>query len=236
MNKTVLALLLIAAGFRPADAQQCTVLCKPAVSASVDVVRSHILNAPEVRSLSDNRVHTLQGKSNTELQLFVDMPTQWRPVHLYASTQWLPTAEAGSNPFTQYSASETDNAGIRANLPSFSLGLQLYVLPSSRTNGWLGLAGYGADLFSKAQQPDDASDYTHKLDLGVFALLGLFNWTAAHAWVHNIKGVVTLDYVATGLPHAGDEIPNGKRVFIDSVHSPSLIAGLVFPLAPLDPR
>lgn len=33
MKKTVLTLRLVAAGFRPADAQQCTVLCKPAVSS-----------------------------------------------------------------------------------------------------------------------------------------------------------------------------------------------------------
>lgn len=216
-----------------ASAQKCVVICSPSVSFTIDTNRSHLFNAPSVRSLKDNSVHKLPSKTNTQLQLIVDMPTKWKPVHLFATAQWLPTAEAKSNPFTQYTASETDESSIKANLPSLTAGAQFYLLQSEATNGWLGGAVYGADLFSKAQQPDDESDYTHKLDIGAFALIGIFNWTAQHAWIHNVKAAVTLDYVATGLPHAGDEVPAHERVFLGSVHSPTLIVGAVIPVAPL---
>ena len=40
-----------------------------------------------------------------------------------------------------------------------------------------------------------------------------------------------LDYVATGLPSAGDEVPLG-RVFVTGARPLALVAGLAFPLTP----
>ena len=45
----------------------------------------------------------------------------------------------------------------------------------------------------------------------------------------------TLDWVATGLPHAGDELPRGERVFLTGANATSLILGLSAPLAPPEP-
>ena len=43
-------------------------------------------------------------------------------------------------------------------------------------------------------------------------------------------------WVATGLPHAGDEIPPGERVFLTGAKATSLIVGASVPLAPPEPQ
>ena len=40
-----------------------------------------------------------------------------------------------------------------------------------------------------------------------------------------------LDYVATGLPRAGDEVPVGRR-FLDDARPTSLILGFTLPITP----
>lgn len=53
-------------------------------------------------------------------------------------------------------------------------------LQPASTKGWLGLSVYAADLYSSAARPRDASAFTHKLDLGLSANIGLFNNAEAH--------------------------------------------------------
>ena len=58
----------------------------------------------------------------------------------------------------------------------------------------------------------------------------VFNEVPANTYLHGVKLVTLLDYVASGLRRGGDEVPKGERVFLAGVHSASLIAGLSFPL------
>lgn len=44
-----------------------------------------------------------------------------------------------------------------------------------------------------------------------------------------------MDYVATGLPDEGDEVPQGEQVFLEDESPWTFYAGLVIPVAPLDP-
>jgi hypothetical protein len=51
-----------------------------------------------------------------------------------------------------------------------------------------------------------------------------------------VKGFVILDDVLTGLPHAGDDVPQGERVFLTAARPATLIAGVSIPVAPLKPH
>jgi len=51
------------------------------------------------------------------------------------------------------------------------------------------------------------------------------------AWLRRVTVFSILDYVATGLPKAGDEVPVG-RVFESDARPTSLIAGLSLPVTP----
>jgi hypothetical protein len=218
------------------SAQTCRAICAPTLHVQPSLIRSHLLSQPRFRRLNDGSVGELPSTSNLEVILLVAAKTAIPRTSLFTSVQWLPTAKAPANPFTQYSASELGDAKVRANLPSVTLGGSVDVVTKEQTGGWLGLSGYVADLFSRAARPGDESDFTHKLDLGATAHLGIFNRVAKKAWLHAVDGVVILDHVATGLPRRGDEVPKGERVFLDDVHNTSLIVGLSIPVAPLVPR
>lgn len=231
-----LALLAAPLGPAPAAGQACRAVCAPTLHLQPSLIRSHLLSQPRFRRLSDGSVGELPAKSNLELILLVAAKTAIPRTSLFTSVQWLPTAKAPANPFTQYTASELGDAKVRANLPSLTMGASVDVVTKEQTGGWLGLSGYLADLFSRAARPEDESDFTHKLDLGATAHLGIFSRLPEKAWLHAVDGVVILDHVATGLPHRGDEVPKGERVFLDDVHNTSVIVGLSIPLAPLVPK
>lgn len=232
----MLALSAAATGAIPAAAQGCRAICAPALTVQPSLIRSHLFAQPRFRRLADGSVGELPAASNFELILVVAAQTAIPRTSLFTSVQWLPTAKAPANPFTQYTASELGDAKVRANIPSVTMGASVDAVTKPETGGWLSLSGYLADLYSRAARPDDESDFTHKLDLGLNAHLGIFSRLPKTAWLHAVDGVVILDYVATGLPRKGDEVPKGERVFLDDVHNTSLIVGLSVPVAPLVPK
>ena len=61
----------------------------------------------------------------------------------------------------------------------------------------------------------------------------MFNRLPQGNWLRNVEAEVSLDYVATGLPKAGDVVA-GER-FLDNASPWSLSFVFVFPLAPFVP-
>ena len=116
---------------------------------------------------------------------------------------------------------------------SLSAGVSYDLLTPAITSGWLTLSPYLGDNFSPAQRPTDASAFTHKLDLGVTALIHVFRSLPPAVWMHGVCVFATLDYRATGMPQAGDEVPRGVRVFLTDARPALLIAGLSIPVAPM---
>jgi hypothetical protein len=214
---------------------RCKVICPPTLSLAPGTIISHLLGHPEVRSLSDGSVQRLPSNTNFEIILDLGVPTAVPRLSLFSTVQWLPTAEAPANPFTEYTASQLGTSDVRANIPSVTLGARYAALKSSQTGGWVSLTPYVGDLFSRAGRPDSKSDYTHKLDLGLIAAVAPFSRLSPESYIHNLKLYATLDWVATGLPHAGDELPGGERVFLTGANATSLILGLSAPLAPPEP-
>jgi hypothetical protein len=82
-----------------------------------------------------------------------------------------------------------------------------------------------------ASRPADRSSYTAKADLELISHLHVFNATPARTWLHRASVFGILDYVATGLPRAGDEVPKGRR-FLGDARPAALILGLALPITP----
>jgi hypothetical protein len=217
-------------GAQDAHPHPCRVLCAPSVSVMPAVITTHLFGGPRVRSLATGAVQRLPGSSNLELIVAVAARTPVPRLSLFGSVQWLPNATERRNPFTLYTASELGEA-VKANAPTVTMGASVAVLPAMMTQGLFDLAANVGDLYSQAARPTDKSAYTHKLDLALLAHLHAFAWTPPATWLHRVTVFSILDYVATGLPKAGDEVPVG-RVFETDARPTSLIVGLSLPVTP----
>jgi hypothetical protein len=215
-----------------AQQQHCQFICAPALTLMPGVIRTHAFHAPRVRELPGNQVVTLPGKSSFELIGAFVAPTAIQRASLFASVQWLPNAKESANPYTLYTASDVGEQ-LRANAPSVTMGVTLALLTPTMSQDWFTLNGNIGDLFSQAAEPDDKSSYSHKLDLDLVGTLHVFNELPKSEYLHRVGVYGILDFVATGLPKAGDEVPKGERVFLDDARSVSLILGLSLPFAPL---
>lgn len=63
--------------------------------------------------------------------------------------------------------------------------------------------------------------------------VGPFTALAKKSWLHDVRLSGNLDWVATGLPKRGDELPKGERVFLDRAKGITMSFGLVLPMAPI---
>ena len=233
----VVSIIVIAVTADSLGAQQpkaCTLICAPTVAFNVAENKSHLFGSPTVRNDTTGAVTKLPSQTNLQLQIFVAAKTQLSHVSVFAATTWLPTAKARANPFTEYTASQVGE-DIKANQVSVSFGGLGDVVPATATHGYVALQAYVADLMSPAARPHDASAYTHKLDVGAVGLLypfaGMDSTSAAHK--SGLYLYANLDYVATGLPKAGDDVPKGVRTFLTDAKPAVFIAGVGIPIAPL---
>jgi hypothetical protein len=218
-------------GSRRSDvARHCRIVCSPTVSLMPGMLRTHLRGGPLVRNTGTNAEQRLPSSTNMEIIVATTASTALPRVSVFGSVQWLPNVSAQRNPFTLYSASELGTA-VRANAPTATAGLSISILPVAMTGGWLDLAGNVGDLFSQAARPGDASAYTHKLDLDLVAHGNVFSRMPAWTYMHRVSLFGILDYVATGLPRAGDEVPIGRQ-FLSDARPLSLIVGVALPLTP----
>jgi hypothetical protein len=211
-------------------APRCHIVCTPTLSLMPALLRTHLRGGPIVRSTTTNVAQRLPSSTDAEIIVSTAARTGLPRVSVFGSVQWLPNASARRNPFTLYTASEL-GAPVRANAPTATVGASVSLVPAAITRGWADLAVNIGDLFSQAARPGDASAYTHKLDLDLIAHADVFNWTPPRTYLHRVSLFAILDYVATGLPHAGDEVPLGRR-FTTDARPLSLIAGVALPLSP----
>jgi len=215
------------------NAQQrsrCTVLCMPTIALLPSVIRTHLFGGPTVETMSTGTTSRLPSTTDMEMIIVASANTAVPKLSVFTSVQWLPNASEARNPFTLYTAGELGGP-VRANAATITLGLSGSVLTAPRTRGILDLNLNAGDLFSQAARPGDESAYTHKLDLDLVTHWHAFGWTGADAFLHRVTLVGILDYVATGLPRAGDEVPKGRR-FMSDARPASLILGLSLPITP----
>ena len=229
------ALAAAPGGAQAPPAPPCRVLCAPALSLFPALNRSPVAGAPRVERLSDGSVSRIPAASNLQLTLVGAVKTPLPRLGFVGSVQWTPNATERGNPFTRYTASDLGTTYDRANAATVTLAATGALLRAAETRGWLDASVHVGDLYGPAQRPNDRSSYTHKLDLELVADAYPFARLAPATWAHGVAVTVLLDRVATGLPHAGDEVPRGERRYLDAARPLTLVAGLTLPLATAAP-
>ena len=208
-----LACLALLLSIGPAWAQEqapCRVLCAPEFHVEPTITFTNVFGSPRITG-GDGLVTREPRETEFEVILSLGLPTRVR---------WLEfTVEAIFLPFD------------RDSTPELEFETNFVWLPSERTRGWVSSHFDVVDKFSSAERPRDRRAYTHKLNLELDTSVSLFNWLPEGRWLRGVELEGSLDYVATGLPKAGDII-DGRR-FVDKASPWSFSLVFVLPVAPM---
>jgi hypothetical protein len=196
----------------PAWAQEpapCRVLCSPEFKIEPTITFTNLFGSPRIIS-DDGMVTEASRDTQFELILSLGLPTR---------VSWLEfTVEAIFLPFD------------RDSTPELEFETNFIWLPSERTRGWITSHFDVVDKFSAAERPTDRRAYTHKLNFELDTSFSVFNWLPEGRWLQSVELEGSFDYVATGLPKAGDRI-DGSR-FLDDASPWSFSLVFVLPVAP----
>jgi hypothetical protein len=119
----------------------------------------------------------------------------------------------------------------RESSPELEFETNFVWLQPARTAGWVSSHLDLVSKFSPAGRPSDRRAYTHKLNLELDTSVSIFNRLSPGRWLRGVELEASLDYVATGLPRAGDIVDGTRYVSRASPWSFSLV--VVFPIAPM---
>ncbi len=218
----------------PAEAQEagaCTLLCMPDLKIEPTITIENL--GRRARTEVDERIERTPRETVFELIFAVGVPTEIPRVGFTFEVIVAPFGGTSEHPFTGAAASDLGSGEIRDNLVEIESELNLELFDEGDTGGWLSSHFDIVDKFSPGEVPMATSVYTHKLDFEWDTALHLFSWLPEGRWLRNTELELSVDYLATGLPKAGDVV-DGER-YLDDASPWSLSLVLVLPLAPLDP-
>ena len=218
------------------DEPRCRVLCAPDFKVEPTVTFENLVNRARVETLDDDGAVSAgrqERESVFELILALGIPTEIPRVGFTLETILVPGGETDRHPFTGATSGQLGGAAIRDNGIEFELELNLDWLTGEQTGGWIESHFDVVDKFSPAERPTDTSVYTHKLNFELDTAFLLFNWLPDDNWLSHVELEGSLDYVATGLPRAGDVI-GGER-YLDDASRWGFSVVAVLPIAPLAP-
>jgi len=232
----LVTLAVLGAG-SPAPAQsQCWFLCTPALKIEPTLTVEHLFGAARIEEFAEGTVvdTTRQPRETVfELILAVGVPTEIPRVSLTFETIFVPTGETENHPFTGMTAAEQGSRSLRDNGIEVELELNLSILDTEQTGGWIESHFDIVDKISPGETPDAASVYTHKLNFELDTAFLPFSRLRESYWLHHFEIEGSIDYVASGLPHAGDIV--GTERYLDDASPWSFSLVGVIPLAPLVP-
>ena len=218
------------------DDDSCFFLCAPEVKIEPTFTFEPIFSLPTVGELDVGTIMTprrVETETVFELVLAVGIPTEIPRVDFTVETIFIPSGTSETNPFTGVTAVQRGRSSFRGNEIEFELELNLGLVESEQTGGWIESHFDIVDKISAAKRPEDTSSYTHKLNFEWDTSFLVFRRLPDGNWLRNVEVEASLDYVATGLPKAGDVVGGEYFVSDDSPWSFSLV--FVFPLAPIVP-
>jgi len=188
----------------------CRLLCAPDFSVEPTITFSNVLRAPRI--LDENGT-VIRERREREFEVILSMGLPTR-------LSWLEfTVEAIFLPFD------------RDSTPELEFETNFVWLPGERTRGWISSHFDVVDKFSSAERPTDRREYTHKLNLELDTSFSPFNWVAEGRWLRGVELEGSLDYVATGLPKAGERFEGVQ--FLDKASPWSFSIVFVLPVAPM---
>jgi len=214
---------------------RCRILCAPELKVEPTITVENLFRAPIVETLdqSGRVVESARAarESVFEIIFALEVPTQIPRIGLTLEAIFVPFGETDENPFTGVAAFGGDS--IRDNGIEIESEFNIGLFDTDHTGGWISSHFDIVDKFSPAEQPRAKSVYTHKLNFEWDTAFHVFNRVAEGNWLRNVEAEISVDYVATGLPKAGDVL--GPERFVDDASPWSLSVVFVFPLAPLVP-
>ena len=222
----------------PALAQQkrCRILCAPELKIEPTLTVEDLWQRPAIETIEDGRVvesGRAQRASVFELIFALDIPTQVPRVGVTLEAIFVPFGDVSVNPFTGVSAHELGRRGIRGNGVEIESELNFQLFDTDQTGGWVSSHVDVVDKFSPAGEPRATSAFTHKLNFEWDTAFHVFKRLPESHWLRHLEAEVSLDYVASGLPKAGDIL--GDERFLQKASPWSISFVLVVPLAPLAP-
>jgi hypothetical protein len=234
---TVAAIVVLHAA-SPAAAQEkrCRILCAPELKVEPTFTVENLFQRPTIETLEDGRVveSSRVGRETVfEVIFALDVPTEIPRIGLTLEAIVIPFGGTAVNPFTGVPASELGRDAIRDNGIEIESELNLSLFETEQTGGWLSSHFDIVDKFSPAAAPGATSVFTHKLNLEWDTAVHVFKRLPESNWLRNVELEVSLDYVATGLPKAGDVL--GDERFVQKASPWSISFVIVLPLAPLVP-
>jgi hypothetical protein len=194
------------------EAQQdpCRFICDVEFKVEPTFTIENLANRHSVTT-SDGVTSRVNRERVFETVLAVDMSTRIPRLGF--------TIEAIASPFSDDNAVELE---FEANF---------HWLTESLTKGWVTSHFDVVDQFSPAERPGTDRAYTHKLDFELDTAFHLFNFLPEGRWLRGLEIETSLDYLATGIPRAGDLFADGTRYLDDASHW-SLSFVFVIPVAP----
>jgi hypothetical protein len=208
---SLIAILLVAA---PAFAQsepRCVFLCAPEFKIEPTWSVENLFSPPRIEA--DGTIERASRETVFEVIFAVDVPTSIPRIGM--------TFEAAFSPFRD------------DNEVDLETELNIILFETEQTKGWVSSHFDIVDQFSPAERPGATSSYTHKLDFEWDTAFHVFSRLPEGHWLRNVEAEISLDYLATGLPKAGDTIEDER--FLDDASPWSLSFVMVIPLAPLKP-
>ena len=222
----------------PAAAQgsACRFVCAPELKIEPTFTVENLFRRPVIETLADGRVvesGLAPREHEFELIFALDVATEIPRVGMTLEAIFVPFGQADVNPFTGVPAGELGWSAIRDNGVEIEAELNFSLFETEQTGGWLSSHVDVVDKFSPAAEPRARSAYTHKLNFEWDTALHVFNRLPQGNWLRHVEAEVSLDYVATGLPKAGDVL--GDERFVHDASPWSLSFVLVLPLIPFVP-
>jgi hypothetical protein len=206
-----IALLLLPAPALAQSEPRCVFLCAPEFKIEPTWTIENLRGAPRIEV--DGLIERESRETIFEMIFALDVPTSIPRLGM--------TFEAAFSPLRD------------DNDVSLETELNIYLVDTDQTKGWVSSHVDIVDQFSPAERPGATRSYTHKLDFEWDTAFHVFSRLPEGHWLRNVEAEVSLDYLATGLPKAGDLI--GDDRFIDRASPWSLSLVMIIPLAPLEP-
>lgn len=235
---SVLALAVALVGWttEPVRAQEpgdgCTLVCAPSLAIEPTLTIENLFRRHRVQDVVSGAITRAERSAQFEVIIAVDIPTTIPRVGVTFEAIWTPFAGASSNPFTGAAAADLGKSEVRDNSVELEFELNLDVLDPEMTGGWIGAHFDIVDQFSPAERPQAAGAYTHKLDFELDVGVAPFNFLVRD-WLRSFEVEASLDYLATGIPRAGDIVPIGEERYLDDASPWSLSLVVVVPVTPL---
>jgi hypothetical protein len=227
----IAGLLLLPALASAQNTPRCSFLCAPELKIEPTWTIENLGARPKVEI--DGQEERAARESVFELIFALDVPTTIPRVGLTLEAIFIPFGGTSIHPFTGATAAEAGRDEIRDNGIEIEAELNIDLFGTGQTGGWVSSHFDIVDKFSPGATPRAGSVYTHKLNFEWDTAFHVFSRLPQGHWLRNIEAEVSLDYVATGLPKAGDVI-KGER-FLNNASPWSLSFVMVIPLAPLPP-